>query len=129
MRSHRGRREIHQSQDPRIKTKTGTDQLSFNQIVVAVGSRPARLPGFEIDHERILDSTSALDQREKPETLLCIGGGYIGLELGTFYAKIGTKVTVVEAGPGLLGGVDPQLTAVVQKNLVKRGVELKIGIA
>ncbi|MBS1961719.1 MAG: dihydrolipoyl dehydrogenase [Bdellovibrionales bacterium] len=111
-----------------VKTKSGTDTLTFNTCVVATGSRPARLPGFEIDHEVVLDSTSALSQDEQPETMLCIGGGYIGLELGTFYAKIGTKVTVVEAGPGLLGGVDPELSAVVKKGLEKRGVELKIGV-
>lgn len=98
--------------------------LNFNQCVVATGSRPTRLPGFEIDNQLILDSTGALEQQVKPETMLCIGGGYIGLELGTFFAKIGTKVTVVEAGPGLLGGVDPDLTKVVAKHLDKRGVEV-----
>jgi dihydrolipoamide dehydrogenase len=111
-----------------VKSKAGTDTITFKTCVIATGSRPTRLPGFEIDHDVILDSTSALDQTTKPETMLCIGGGYIGLELGTFYAKIGTKVTVVEAGPGLLGGVDPELSAVVKKHLEKRGVELKIGV-
>jgi len=102
--------------------------VQFKQCVIATGSRPTKLPGFDVDNETILDSTGALDQTKLPATLLCIGGGYIGLELGTFYAKVGTKVTVVEAGPGLLGGVDPDLTKVVQKNLVKRNVELKIGV-
>lgn len=111
-----------------IKSKSETTILNFNQCIIAVGSRPTRLPGFEIDHESILDSTSALEQTTLPETMLCIGGGYIGLELGTFYAKVGTKVTVVEAGPGLLGGVDPELSAVVKKKLETRGVELKIGV-
>jgi dihydrolipoamide dehydrogenase len=111
-----------------LKTKSGTDTVTFNQCVIAVGSRPARLPGFDIDHETVLDSTSALDQQSLPGSMLCIGGGYIGLELGTFFAKVGTKVTVVEAGPGLLGGVDPELSNVVKKNLEKRKVELKIGV-
>jgi len=111
-----------------IKAKGETITLNFNQCIIAVGSRPTRLPGFDIDHESILDSTSALEQTTLPETMLCIGGGYIGLELGTFYAKVGTKVTVVEAGPGLLGGVDPELSAVVKKKLETRGVELKIGV-
>lgn len=97
--------------------------LNFNQCVIATGSRPARLPGFDVDNKDILDSTGALEQQEVPNTMLCVGGGYIGLELGTFYAKVGTKVTVVEAGPGLLGGVDPDLTKVVAKHLDKRGVE------
>ena len=111
-----------------VKTKSGTDTVTFKTCVIATGSRPTKLPGFEIDHDVVLDSTSALNQTARPESMLCIGGGYIGLELGTFYAKIGTKVTVVEAGPGLLGGVDPELSAVVKKHLEKRGVELKIGV-
>ncbi len=111
-----------------VKSKSETDTITFNTCVIATGSRPARLPGFDIDHESILDSTSALDQEKLPETMLCIGGGYIGLELGTFYAKVGTKVTVVEAAPNLLSGVDPELANVVKKHLEKRGVELKIGV-
>lgn len=107
-----------------VKTKSGTDTITFNQCVIATGSRPASLKGIEVDNKRILDSTGALQQQEIPKTMLCIGGGYIGLELGTFYAKVGTKVTVVEAGPGLLGGVDPDLTRVVQKRLEKLGAKI-----
>ena len=110
-----------------VKTATDTIALTYSQCVVAAGSRPTALPGYEVDQKRILDSTGALDQTEIPKTLLCIGGGYIGLELGTFYAKVGTQVTVVEAGPGLLGGVDPDLTKVVAKNLQKRGVTVMTG--
>jgi dihydrolipoamide dehydrogenase len=108
--------------------ESGEEILTFNSCIIATGSRPTNLPGFSVDQKVILDSTGALDQTTKPESLICIGGGYIGLELGTFYAKIGTKVTVIEAGPGLLGGVDPELTRVVQKKLVARGVDLKIGV-
>jgi dihydrolipoamide dehydrogenase len=111
-----------------VKTKDGVVALSFNQCVIATGSRPFKLPGFDVDQIRILDSTGALAQLEIPKTMLCVGGGYIGLELGTFYAKIGTQVTVVEASPGLLGGVDPDLAKVVQKHLEKMGVKLKIGV-
>lgn len=113
-----------------VKGGAGTTILTFNHCVIATGSRPSRLPGFEVDNKNILDSTGALDQTSVPKTMLCIGGGYIGLELGTFFAKVGTKVTVVEAGPGLLGGVDPELAKVVQKKLEKRGVEilLKTGV-
>jgi dihydrolipoamide dehydrogenase len=107
-----------------VKTATGTDTLSFNQLVIATGSRPAAIPGIAVDNKRILDSTGALAQTEIPKTMLCIGGGYIGLELGTFYAKIGTKVTVVEAFPSLLGMVDPDLTKVVQKRLEKMGAKI-----
>jgi dihydrolipoamide dehydrogenase len=107
-----------------IKTKDETFEMSFNDCVIATGSRPAPLRGFEVDQETILDSTGALSQNEIPESMLCIGGGYIGLELGTFYAKMGTEVTVAEASPSLLGMVDPELTRVVEKNLKKLGVDI-----
>lgn len=110
-----------------VKSSSGTQTITFNQCVIAAGSRPTQIPGFEVDQKRVLDSTGALTLQEIPKTLLCIGGGYIGLELGTFYAKVGTQVTVVEAGAGLLGGVDPDLTRVVQKKLVQKGVEIHIG--
>ncbi|MGE0616516.1 MAG: dihydrolipoyl dehydrogenase [Bacteriovoracia bacterium] len=109
-----------------IKAKGETIELSFNQCVIATGSRPTAIPGFEVDQDGILDSTGALNLTEIPKSMLCIGGGYIGLELGTFYAKVGTKVTVVEAGPALLGMVDPQLTSVVAKGLKKREVDVMV---
>jgi dihydrolipoamide dehydrogenase len=102
----------------------GSETIRFQQAVIATGSRPAEIPGFEVDQKLVLDSTGGLAQDSLPETLLCVGGGYIGLELGTFYAKAGSKVTVVEAGPALLGIVDPDLVKVVQKGLEKRGVEI-----
>lgn len=107
-----------------VKTAQGTITLSFNQCVVATGSRPAALPGFTVDQKKIWDSTGALTQTSVPKSLLCIGGGYIGLELGTFYAKVGTKVTVVEPFPSLLGMVDPDLTKIVQRRLEKMGVKI-----
>lgn len=102
-------------------------QISFQTCVIATGSRPMKLPGFEIDHESILDSTSALEEKKLPERLLCVGGGYISLELGTFFSKIGSAVTVLEASPRLLGSVDPALVQVVEKGLVKRGVKIHVG--
>ena len=112
-----------------VTTKEGKSILSFNTCVVATGSRPTSIPGFEVDQKQILDSTGALSQKSIPKSMLCIGGGYIGLELGTFYAKIGTQVTVVEAAKELLGVVDPDLTKVVEKGLIKRKVEILKGIA
>jgi len=110
-----------------VKTAEGVKTLNFNTCVIATGSRPAALPGFTVDNQTVLDSTGALNQTSVPKSMLCIGGGYIGLELGTFYSKVGTKVTVMEAGPGLLGGVDPELAKVVEKKLRAQGVEVHIG--
>lgn len=115
-----------------IKPSNGEEEMvTFNQCIIATGSRPTALPaamGFNVDQKNILDSTGALSQTSIPESLICVGGGYIGLELGTFYSKVGTKVTVVEAAPHLLNGVDPELTKVVQKKLVSKGVDVKVGV-
>ena len=83
--------------------------VKFQNCIIAVGSIPASLPIFEIGSKRILDSTSALRLEMVPKTLLVVGGGYIGLELGSVYAALGSKVTVVEMTPGLLPGVDADL--------------------
>ena len=107
-----------------VKGASGAQTVQFKNAVIATGSRPAQIPGFDVDQKFVLDSTGGLDQQSLPKTLLCVGGGYIGMELGTFYAKVGTKVTIVEAGPQLLGIVDADLVRVVQKGLQKRGVEV-----
>lgn len=112
-----------------VKSGKETTTLTFNQVIIATGSRPFSIPGITIDNKDILDSTGALQLPSIPKTMVCIGGGYIGLELGTFYAKVGTNVTVVEAAPQLLGVVDPDLVRVVEKSLVKRGVTIKTSTA
>src|SRR5581483_1903312 len=71
----------------------GEETLSFDRIVIASGSRPAVIPSLKLDSPRMLDSTSALELADVPKTLLVIGGGYIGLELGTVYAALGSKVS------------------------------------
>jgi len=101
------------------KTGGGEDVLSFDRIIIATGSRPAVIPTLKLDTPRMLDSTSALDLADVPDSLLVIGGGYIGLELGTVYAALGSKVSVVEMTPGLLPGADRDLVAPLHKRLEK----------
>ncbi|HEY7096365.1 MAG TPA: dihydrolipoyl dehydrogenase [Terriglobales bacterium] len=102
-----------------VKTTGGDEVLSFDRIVLATGSRPAIIPTLKLDSARVLDSTGALDLSDVPGKLLVIGGGYIGLELGTVYAALGTKVSVVEMLPGLLPGADRDLVLPLHKRLEK----------
>jgi dihydrolipoamide dehydrogenase len=101
--------------------------IQADNIVIATGSRPIEIPGFKFDGKRIVDSTGALDFPAVPERFIVIGGGYIGLEIGTLYAKLGSKVTVVEALPTILAGNDPEIIALVARKLKKLGVEIMTG--
>lgn len=97
----------------------GEETLTFDNIVIATGSRPTVIPSLKLDSPRLIDSTGALDLADVPKTLLVIGGGYIGLELGSVYATLGTKVTCVEMMPGLLPGADRDLVLPLHKRLEK----------
>src|SRR5437763_6282190 len=88
------------------KSSGGDENLTFDRIIIATGSRPSVVPSLKIDSPRLMDSTGALDLPDVPKTLLVIGGGYIGLELGSVYATLGTRVTCVEMLSGLLPGAD-----------------------
>lgn len=94
-------------------------QLTFNHCVLATGSVPAMPPNFNIGSDRVMDSTGALALADIPKTMLVVGGGYIGLEMGTVYANLGTKVTVVELLDGLLMGADRDLVKPLEKKLQK----------
>jgi len=101
------------------KVEGDKEILSFEQAIVATGSRPATIPSLALDSDRLMDSTSALELNDIPESLLVIGGGYIGLELGTVYAALGSRVSVVEMLPGLLPGADRDLVRILSKQLEK----------
>ncbi len=92
-------------------------QLTFDHLILATGSLPSMPPAFNIGSKRVMDSTGALELPDIPETMLVIGGGYIGLEMGTVYARLGTKVSVVELLEGLLPGADRDLVKPLHKRL------------
>src|SRR5215218_2800868 len=94
-----------------------TTDLTFENCILATGSQPTKIPSLSLDSPRMMDSTSGLDLPDVPKTMLVIGGGYIGLELGTVYATLGTKVSVVEMTPTLLPGADRDLVSVLEKRL------------
>ena len=101
-----------------VRTPQGEEQrLTFAHAIVATGSRPSTLPHLTLASPRLLDSTSALALSDIPPTLLVIGGGYIGLEMGSVYAALGTRVSVVEMTSGLLPGVDRDLVNILSARL------------
>ena len=99
------------------KVKGGEAQLRYEHAILATGSRPATVPGLSLDSPRVMDSTSALEVEDVPKRLLVIGGGYIGLELGTVYAALGSEVSVVEMTAGLLPGADRDLVNILAKRV------------
>jgi dihydrolipoamide dehydrogenase len=103
----------------KIQKADGEENLSFNKIIIATGSRIASIPSLEINSKRILNSSTALDLPVIPKSLLVVGGGYIGLELGSVYSALGTKVSVVEMMSGLLPGADRDLVIHLSKRLEK----------
>lgn len=101
-----------------ISKKDGSSEdLKFEKAIVAIGSTIATVPSLQIQSKRLLNSTTALDLPEIPKSLLVIGGGYIGLELGSVYSALGTKVSVVEMMPGLLPGADRDLVSFLAKRI------------
>jgi len=99
------------------KTDGSEETLTFEHCILATGSTPAIPPMLKVDDPRVMDSTGALDLPDIPKTMLVVGGGYIGLELGSVYATIGSAVTVVEMTPGLLPGADRDLVDILARRI------------
>ncbi len=109
-----------------VSTDEGRIEIEFEQAVIATGSRPMQLDGFPHDGVRIIGSTEALSLQSVPERLVIIGAGYIGLELGTVYAKLGSKVSVVEFLPKVVPNLDPEVGKALTRQLKKLGVTLHL---
>jgi dihydrolipoamide dehydrogenase len=113
----RDARTLQISRKGQAEGKGTSETLAFAHAIIATGSRPASVPGLSIDSPRVMDSTAALDLPDIPKSLLVVGGGYIGLELGTVYAALGSRVTVVEMTDGLLPGADRDLVNVLARRV------------
>lgn len=114
-----GRAEFADSSTLKIKSQDGKDvTLKFEKAILATGSRPVKLPNFP-ESDRMVDSTGALMIPQIPKKFLVVGGGYIGLELGSVYSALGSEVTVVEMTGGLMAGADRDLASVLEKRLKK----------
>ncbi len=107
--------------------KGGTQELATKNILIATGSDVMPLPGVTIDEDRIVSSTGALDLQEVPQHLLVVGAGYIGLEMGTVWRRLGAKVTVVEFLDRITPGMDGEIAKEFQKLLTKQGIAFKLG--
>jgi len=106
-----------------IVTEKGGGALEFETCVIATGSTPRQLPGLEFNGSTVISSREALDLQQIPEKLIVVGGGYIGIELGTAYAKLGSKVTVVERGARILPIIEQSASDIVLKRMQELGVE------
>jgi dihydrolipoamide dehydrogenase len=113
----------------RIRAAHETSRIKFKDCILATGSSPRELDGFAVDHQRVLDSTDLLFSPVVRRDLIVIGGGYIGIELGSAHARLGTKVTILEMAPEILMGVEPEIQRTLRGVLKQMGVEVHTGIA
>ena len=126
-----GRGYFEDSKTLRVETDQGQQFVQYDQAILAIGSKPAMPKAFDLGNPRIMTSTEALEMEEIPENLLVIGGGYIGMELGTVYAAMGSKVVLVEALDSILAGADPDLArpVVAYAHRAFKEVRLKTKVA
>ena len=105
----KGKAFFESSEELRVETQKGQEHIEFKKAILATGSRPALPAAFDLGNPRIMTSTEALNIEDIPEKLLVVGAGYIGMELGTVYASMGSSVTMVEAMPEVMAGADRDL--------------------
>src|SRR5215468_9983334 len=121
-----GRGYFEDSKLLRVETDQGQQFIKYDQAIVAVGSRSAMPKAFDLGNPRIMTSREALEVEDIPENLLVIGGGYIGMELGTVYATLGSKVVLVEALENILAGADADLARPVMAYAKKAFKEVRL---
>src|SRR5213082_4187363 len=121
-----GRGHFEDSRTLRVETEQGQKFVSYEQAIVAVGSKSAMPKAFDLGNPRVMTSREALEIEDIPENLLVVGGGYIGMELGMVYATLGSKVVLVEALDTVLAGADPDLARPVVKYAEKAFKQLRV---
>jgi dihydrolipoamide dehydrogenase len=121
-----GRGHFEDSQTLRVETSEGQKFIRYEKAIIAVGSKPAMPSAFDLGNKRIMTSTEALEVQDIPQDLLVVGGGYIGMELGTVYAALGSNVVVLEALPSILTGVDADLVRPVSRVAQKAFKEVRV---
>lgn len=121
-----GRGHFEDSKTLRVETPEGQKFIEYQHAIIAVGSRPALPSAFDLGNPRVMTSSEALELEDIPETLLVIGGGYIGMELGTVYETLGSQVVLVEALDTILAGADPDLVRPVKEYAQKHFKEVRV---
>jgi dihydrolipoamide dehydrogenase len=121
-----GRGHFEDSQTLRVETAEGQKFIRYEKAIIAVGSKPAMPHAFDLGNKRIMTSSEALDLPDVPQDLLVVGGGYIGMELGTVYAALGSSVVVLEALPSILTGVDADLVRPVTRAAQRAFKEIRL---
>lgn len=121
-----GRGYFEDSQTLRVETAQGQKFINYDKAIIAVGSKPALPAAFDLGNPRVMTSTEALELPDVPESLLIVGGGYIGMELGTVYAALGSKIVLVEALGAILAGADPDLARYVMRYAEKNFKEVRL---
>ncbi len=122
-----GRARYTNSKQLAVTCEDGTEKvIDIDYSVIAVGSKPISIPALDLDSVKVMDSTEALEIPDIPKRLLVIGGGYIGLELGTVYSALGSKVSVVEMTDSLLAGVDRDMVAILEERLRRDFHDIKL---
>ncbi|MGB0432245.1 MAG: dihydrolipoyl dehydrogenase [Bacteroidia bacterium] len=104
-----------------------TKEIETDKVIIATGSEPASLPFIQLDGKRVITSTEALDITELPKSMVVIGGGIIGCELGSVYARLGTEVTIVEYLPRIVPGMDSDIGKDLLRSMKKLGVKFNLG--
>lgn len=122
---YRGRGKLRDVQSVEVATPAGPVLLEADKILLAMGSRPASIPTVEEDNDRIGNSTTALSFPDVPKRLVVIGGGYIGLELGSVWNRLGSEVIVLEALDRILPGMDSELAQIAHRTFKKQGIEFR----
>lgn len=125
--AYKGRGKLTGVDTVEVETAEGPVSVQAKKIILATGSRPASMRGIEMDGDRIGDSTTALSYPEVPKTLVVIGGGYIGLELGSVWSRLGSKVIVLEAMDRVLAGLDHEIGQIAARTFSKQGLEFRTG--
>ena len=113
----------------KVVNEAETKEITANNYIIATGSKPSTIPGIEIDKRRIITSTEALSLKEKPKSMVIIGGGVIGVEMASIFNRIGTQVIILEYADHLIAAMDRELGKGLQKILKKEGVDIRLGQA